>query len=99
MIKQVILDILDYLKFQVAEDRCTPEQLRSIHDALTENITIDATISDIAKHYGQSESNVRNVAARSYVGKPKRRVCYDFMRFVKCIPSSWHKKRQQHTVL
>ena len=96
MIKQVILDILDYLKFQVSEDRCTPEELKSMYDTLTENIAVDATIGDIAKHYGQSESNVRNIAARSFVGKPKRRVYYNLMKFAKCIPASWHNKRAQH---
>lgn len=96
MIKQVILDILDYLKFQVANDRCTPEELRSMYETITENIAVDATIGDIAKHYGQSESNVRNVAARNYIGKPKRRVYYNLMKFTKCIPSSWHKRKEQH---
>lgn len=96
MIKNLILDILDYLKFQVVNDRCTPEELRSMYDTITENIAVDATISDIANHFGQSESNVRNVAARSYVGKPKRRVHYNLLKFVKCAPASWHKKREQH---
>ena len=96
MIKQIILDILDYLKFQVANDRCTPEELRSMYVTITENMTVDATIGDIAKHYGQSESNVRNVAARSYIGKPKRRVYYNLLKFIKCAPSSWHKAKAQH---
>ena len=93
MIKQLILDILEYLKFQVANDRCTPEELRSMYNTITENLAVDATIGDIAKHYGQSESNVRNVAARSYVGKPKRRVYYNIMEFMKCIPTSWHRQK------
>lgn len=95
MIKQVILDILDYLKYQVANDRCTPEELRSMYDTITENMTVEATIGDIAKHYGQSESNVRNVAARSYIGKPKRRVYYNLMKFSKCIPTSWCSRKAQ----
>lgn len=99
MIKQVILDILDYLKFQVTNDRCTPGELRSMYDTITENIAVDATIGDIAKHYGQSESNVRNVAARSYVGKPKRRVYYNLMKFAGCIPSSWHKRKEQQPTI
>lgn len=97
MMKQLLLEILEYLKFQVAEDRCTPEEMRSMYDTITENIEMDATISDIARHYGQSESNVRNVAARSYTGKPKRRVCYDFLRFARCVPRTWHRKGAQHT--
>lgn len=94
MIKQLVIDILDYLKFQVVNDRCTPEELRSMYNTLTENITVDATISDIASHYGQSESNVRNVLSRSYVGKPKRRVHYNFMWFVKSAPKTWFRKAQ-----
>ncbi|MDE7411578.1 MAG: hypothetical protein K2M94_06015 [Paramuribaculum sp.] len=97
MIKQIILDILDYLKFQVANDRCTPEELRSMYDTITENLDVDATIGDIAKHYGQSESNVRNVAARSYIGKPKRRVYYNLAKFIKLIPASWHKSQKQQS--
>ena len=96
MIKQMILDILDYLRLQVAEDRCTPEELRSMYDTITDNIAVDATIGDIARHFGQSESNVRNVAARNYIGKPKRRVCYDFIKFARCIPASWRRRREQH---
>lgn len=96
MIKQLILEIVDYLKFQVAEDRCTPEEMRSMYDTFAENMTVDATIADIARHYGQSESNVRNVAARSYIGKPKRRVCYNFIKFTKCAPETWRRKRTQH---
>ncbi len=93
MIKQLVIDILDYLKFQVVNDRCTPEELSSMYETLTENIAVDATISDIAKHYGQSEFNVRNVAARSYIGKPKRRVFYNLMKFSKCVPASWRKQK------
>ncbi len=92
MIKQIILDILDYLRYQVANDRCTPEELRSLYTTLENTMHIDATVDDIAGHYGQSTSNVRNIIARNYVGKPKRRVYYNLVEFIKHIPKSWHSK-------
>lgn len=88
MIKQIILDILDYLRYQVANDRCTPEELRSLYTTLGNTMHIDATVG----HYGQSTSNVRNIIARNNVGKPKRRVYYNLMEFIKHIPKSWHSK-------
>lgn len=97
MIKRLILDILDFIREQVENDRCTPDELRSMYDTITENIAVDATISDIAKHYGQSESNVRNVVARTYIGKPKRRVHYNLMEFIKRVPSSWRTSTKQRS--
>lgn len=96
-IKELVLEFIEFLKYQVLNDRCTPEQLRGIYKTFAENMAVDATIGDIAKHYGQSESNVRNVAARSYIGKPKRKVFYNFMKFSECVPASWHEQREQHT--
>ncbi len=91
MIKQVVLEILDYLKFQVANDKCTPEELRSVYNTLTESLNVDATISDLAEYYGQSQSNVRNAIARGYPGKPKRRVYYNFIKFAKRLPQTWKR--------
>lgn len=91
MIKDVVLDILDYLRYQAANGGCTEEEMQSIYESTLKNIQVDATIKDIAKHYGQSESNVRNAVARSYVGKPKRRVYYNLIEFVKHIPKSWKR--------
>lgn len=96
MFKTILLDILDYIRNQVYNDKCTDEEMKSFYDSITEGIKIDATIGDIANHYGQSESNVRNVIARTYVGKPKRRVYYNFMKFIRCVPASWHKRKEQH---
>lgn len=89
MIKKLVLEMLDYLRFQVENDKCTKEELRSIYSALTNGIHVDATIKDIAEHYGQSGSNVRNAIARGYTGKPKRGVYYNMVEFVKRMPKSW----------
>lgn len=93
MVKKVLLDILDYLRYQVVNDKCTAEELRSITHVLIENIDIDASISDIAEFYGQKETNVRNVCSRNMLTKPKRRVYINFAAFMKIIPKSWTRKK------
>lgn len=95
MIKSILLNVIAYLYNQVYNDKCTTEEMKSIYNAIVGNIKIDATVSDIANHYGQSESNVRNVIARTYIGKPKRRVFYDFTQFFKNAPKTWHNHSQQ----
>lgn len=93
MIKKIILDILDYLHYQVESDKCTIEELQSIYNSLIREVRIDATIKDVAENYGQSESNVRNVVARNYIGKPKRRVYYNMIEFLKHMPKNWMRNR------
>ena len=60
-IKRVILNILDYLRYQVENDKCTSDELKSILEMVSESMEISATIKDMAEFYGQSESNVSNV--------------------------------------
>lgn len=92
MIKQILIDILDYMRYQVVNDKCTPEELRSITHTIVENIDMDASISDIAEFYGQKETNVRNLCSRRLITKPKRRVYYNFAAFTKILPKSWLRK-------
>lgn len=97
-IKKVILNILDYLRYQVENDKCTSEELKSILEMVSESMEISATIKDMAEFYGQSESNVSNVISRRPIPKsqkPKRRVYYNLAFFSKLIPKSWHDKKEQ----
>ena len=89
MIKQVILDILDFIRWQVINDRCTPEQLRSIHASLVEKITVEATAEDIADYFGKSKENVRNVLSRTPMPRPKRKTYYCIKSFFKFMPKTW----------
>lgn len=92
--KRFLLDILDYLKYQLEHDKCTSQELKSIYEAIDKNLEIDASISDIAEFYKQSDANVRNVISRNYKDKsaqPKRRVMYNFAWFRKIVPKSWNK--------
>lgn len=94
MMKKAILDIIDYLRYQVDNDKCTAEELRSIYDMASESLKVSATIDDLAEFYGQSKNNVSNVLSRRPIPareKPKRKVYYNFTFFRTLIPKSWRK--------
>lgn len=87
-VKKVILDVLDYLKYQVENDKCTAAELRSISDNAISHLEVDATIKDIAQFYGKSDNDVSTVISRR-LSKPKRRVLYNFAWFSKVMPKTW----------
>lgn len=92
--KQTILDILDYLRYRVANDKCTLEELRKFSDIATKELNTNATIEELSEFYGQSRSNVSNVISRRPIPegkKPKRRIYYDFAWFSSIIPDSWKR--------
>lgn len=89
-IKQVILDVLDYLLYQVVNDKCTPEELRNIKDNFVDNLEVDATIKDIAQYYGKTENDVSTVISRR-LSKPKRKVMYNFAWFARVMPKTWKR--------
>lgn len=95
LVKNIILDIIDYLRFQIENGKFTVEELQSIHKMIAENMEIDATIKDISKFYGQSENNVRNITVRTLCPRPKRRVYYNFAIFSGLIHKSWRLKRNE----
>lgn len=94
MIKKILLDIIDYYRYKIDSDQCTESDMRSAFNLLSNNLVCDTTIKDLALHYNQSESNVRNVIARFYIPKPKRRVFYNFMEFLKVMPDKWLDKKE-----
>lgn len=89
--KQVLLNILDYLRWQVENDKCTMNTMESVYRAFSKNLEIDATVNDIATHYGKEQNLVRNVINRRMIDKPKRRVYYNFMKFINIVPKSWRR--------
>lgn len=89
--KRIIIEVLDYLKFKVLNDDCTPDEIRSISNTIEENLDINCTTKDLAEYYGQSQSNIRNVLTRNFMPKPKRKVYYNFTKFIKFIPKTWKR--------
>jgi hypothetical protein len=82
---------LDYLKYQLENDRCTAEEIRSMYQIASRELDVDATAQDIAKFFDQKEANVRNICSRNYGDKPKRKVYHNLSWFIKVMPDSWLK--------
>lgn len=96
--KNFVLDVLDFIRGEVENDRCTPEQLQKFADFGKREMGVKGTLDDIAEFYGQSRSNVSNVISRRPIPKdkkPQRRILYDFGWFASIVPESWRRKRKQ----
>lgn len=89
---KLLSEILGFYKYKVDNNLCTMDEMNGAIKALENNMEIHGTISDFAKFYGVSESNVRASIARKLIAKPKRVLLYPFHKFVKIIPERWRKK-------
>lgn len=90
--KAYLIEILDYYKYKLTNGKCTIEEIKSVTNAIVENTELDGTISDFAKFYGVSETNIRATISRKLIAKPKRKLLYPFHKFAKIIPTKWRKK-------
>lgn len=89
---KLLSEILGFYKYKVDNNLCTMDEMNGAIKALENNMEIHGTISDFAKFYGVSESNVRASIARKLIAKPKRVLLYPFNKFVRIIPDRWRKK-------
>ena len=89
---KLLSEILGFYKYKVDNNLCTMDEMNNAIKALENNMEVHGTISDFAKFYGVSESNVRASIARKLIAKPKRVLLYPFHKFVKIIPEKWRKK-------
>lgn len=89
---ELLIEILEFYIFKLKAGKRTQQEAESATETIVSNMEIDGTISDFAKFYGVSESNVRAVIARKLLAKPKRILLYPFHKFIKIIPESWRKK-------
>lgn len=90
-LKHNLSEILGYIKYKLDNDLCTPEEIESVSRMVQENLELHGTIEDIARYYGVPESRVRNTINRKMIEKPKRRVYYRFLSFMKIAPEKWRK--------
>ena len=93
--KKELLEILDFYKFKIDNNLCTPEEIESASKMLQENLDMYATVADFSKFFGVSETQVRSAINRKLIDKPKRRVYYRFLSFLKVAPRSWREKRNE----
>ena len=88
-LKNSLSEIIGFIKYKVDNDLCTPEEIESVARMAQENLELYSTIEDLAKYYGVPESKVRNTINRKMLEKPKRRVYYRFLSFMKIAPDKW----------
>lgn len=89
---KLLSEILGFYKYKVDNNLCTMDEMNDAIKALESNMEIHGTISDFARFYGVSESNVRASIARKLFAKPKRILLYPFHKFIQIIPENWRKK-------
>lgn len=92
-LKHNLSEIIGYIKYKVDNDLCTPEEIESVSKMAMENLELYGTIGDMAKFYNVPESKVRNTINRKMIEKPKRRVYYRFLSFMKIVPNKWRKSQ------
>ena len=92
-LKNNLSELIGYIKYKVDNDLCTPEEIESVSKMAMENLELYGTIEDMAKFYGVQESKVRNTINRKMVEKPKRRVYYRFISFMKIVPDKWRNSQ------
>lgn len=92
-LKNNLSELIGYIKYKIDNDLCTPEEIESVSKMVIENLELYGTIEDMAKFYGVQESKVRNTINRKMLEKPKRRVYYRFLSFMKIVPEKWRKSQ------
>lgn len=92
-LKNNLSELIGYIKYKIDNDLCTPEEIESVSKMVMENLELYGTIEDMATFYGVQESKVRNTINRKMLEKPKRRVYYRFLSFMKIVPERWRKSQ------
>ena len=89
--ESLVVEALEFAISKVKAGRCTPKELGRVATILSEEMNLEASVEEMAEHFGKTPNNVRGVIHRSYIGKPSRRVLYSFGKFLKTAPKSWRK--------
>lgn len=93
--QDLLLDIIDFVGFQVKSGNCTKETIDKWASVVSDQLDTLATTKEIADFYGQKVENVHNVLKRRPIPKdkqPKRRVYFSFKLFASLKPKSWQRK-------
>lgn len=91
--KSYLIEILEYYKYKLKDDKCTKAEIDSVTSLLEKNLKIYGTIKDFAAFYDKPESQVRVNIFRKVFAKPIRAVLYPFNEFHKAVSSNWkHNK-------
>lgn len=91
--RDLLGECLCFIGGKIKDGTVTAGDVRTMFDTLSSTVGVDASIREVARHFNQSEVNVRSLIKRRIVGKPRRRVYYDFREVCRKVPASWHGKR------
>ena len=93
--KDVVLEVIDFIREQYKEGKCTKRQTDVLYDATLNLIDAYATSEELAKHFGKSVEAVHGVIRRRMFTKPKKNITlYSFREFFKSVPRGWTRKKQ-----
>lgn len=90
--KELLKKVLEFGIYQLDNNLCTPDTINSATKAIASGLAMDASIKELADFFGVSEQNIRSTINRKLIAKPKRKVVYPFISFLKIVPEKWRKK-------
>jgi len=90
--EQKLSEILRFYQYKLDNHLCTMEEIESVTRAMESNMEAQGTISDFARFYNVPEGHVSSTINRKLISKPKRRVYYRFLDFMKIVPAKWHER-------
>ena len=72
--QDVVLDVLDFVREQYKEGRCTKRQTDVLYDAALNIVDAYATSDELARHFGKTVEAVHGVIKRRMLTKPKKNI-------------------------
>ena len=87
--REVVGDCFGFIGHKIKDGTVTVDDVRSMFETVISSTGAKASIKEIASYYNKSEVNVRSVIKRRVLGKPRRRVYYDFSEVCRKVPASW----------
>ena len=92
VVKKNLKELFQFGIYKLDNNLCTSSELRSLERMIEGNLEMDASIKEIADFFGKPEVNVRVVINQKLIAKPKRKVLYPFIKFLKVVPKKWQHK-------
>ena len=92
VVKKNLKEIFEFGIYKLDNNLCTPSELRGLERMIEGNLEMDASIKEIADFFEKPEVNVRVAINQKLTAKPKRKVLYPFIKFLKIAPKKWHNK-------
>lgn len=87
--KKILSSFLGFLKYKVDNDQLTLEEEQAMLRIIERDLPLFGTSEDFARYFRKTPGNVRAVINRKVLAKPKRRVLYSFLDFIRSVPEKW----------